>query len=73
MIHYVIRGKGVYRARGRTYPICEGGAFLIVPGLQFTGAVRINGEKALTWSPLQVLSLNYNWVDILRKRRFFQW
>lgn len=31
MIHYVIRGKGIYRTRGKTYAIGVGDAFLIVP------------------------------------------
>ncbi len=32
LIHYVLRGKGIYRAHRKTYPIGEGDAFLIVPG-----------------------------------------
>ena len=31
LIHYVLKGKGVFRARGEDHPVCEGQAFLILP------------------------------------------
>ncbi len=57
MIHYVIRGKGIYRTQEKTYAIGAGDAFLIVPNELIYYEAGRNDPWVYTWIGFQGIKI----------------
>jgi AraC-like DNA-binding protein len=77
LIHYVVKGKGYLRKFGRTYPVCQGQAFIINPGeivvyyaektdpwyYQWIG---FDGQLSKKFAELPpVVSFSSNWIGMM--------
>ena len=53
LIHYVLHGHGIYKARGRLFRLSEGDAFLICPGELIYYEADQNDPWSYTWIGMQ--------------------
>ena len=57
LIHYVLSGQGIYQARGKTFHLREGDAFLICPGELIYYEADQNDPWIYTWIGMQGIKL----------------
>ncbi|NEW00635.1 AraC family transcriptional regulator [Bacillus megaterium] len=83
MIHYIIRGKGIYTVKGITYSLTKGDAFLIEPNtLIYYEAdkedpweyswIGFNGVKAMEYISRSNISINHPVFHCQSDNRFFK-
>ena len=53
LIHYILSGSGIYKARGRIFRLKEGDAFLICPGELIYYRADLKTPWSYTWIGMQ--------------------
>lgn len=57
LIHYILNGSGIYKARGKLYRLCEGDAFLICPGELIYYEADMHTPWTYTWIGMQGIKI----------------
>ncbi len=57
LIHYILNGAGIYKARGRLYRLHEGDAFLICPGELIYYEADLHAPWTYTWIGMQGIKI----------------
>lgn len=57
LIHYILNGSGIYKARGKLYRLCGGDAFLICPGELIYYEADMHTPWTYTWIGMQGIKI----------------